>query len=84
MSREPTFTSTDIDKIALVTCYGSLKVPLKVGAKILGRSDDCFAAYLHERGVTVEKNGKRKLVHIDDLVRLAADKSENVAAIRND
>lgn len=84
MPREPTFTSTDIDKIGLIAHYGGLKVPLKVGAKILGRSDDYFAAYLHEHGVTVEKLGKKKLVHIDDLVRLAADKSENVAAIRND
>ncbi len=83
--KAPSFSPTDITTMALVMEYKCLKVPLKIAARILGRSDDYIAAYLHEHGVTIERLGNtKKLVRIADLAQLAADRHDDIAPIRND
>lgn len=85
---EPKLTPADITTIGLIMTYKKLKFNLSETALILDRDKNGLAAYLHDHGVTVERRGARKgtpkYVHVSDIARLAADKSENVAAIRND
>lgn len=72
----------------LIATYGQVKFTLGETAKILRQNPDRVAAYLHDHGVTVErignKRGAKKLVSVCDIARIAADRSVNVAAIRND
>lgn len=86
--REPTLSPADVTTLGLIMTFKKLKFNLSETAKILNRDNDGLAAYLHEHGITVERRGARKgtpkYVHVADIARLAADKSENVAAIRND
>ena len=46
---------------------GCVRFNLTKAAKIAGRSRTGFPAWLHERGVMVEKSGKDKYVHVNDL-----------------
>lgn len=86
--REPGLSPADITTIGLIMKYGKLKFTLLETAQILDRSKNEVAAFLHEHGVTVDRRGTKKCapkyVHVYDIAKIAADKSENVAAIRND
>lgn len=86
--RTPELSPADVTTIGLIMKYGKVKFNLTESAQILSRGKDDLAAHLHDHGITVErlgtKKGSPKLVHVADLARLAADRSENVAAIRND
>lgn len=86
--KQPELSSADIGAIGLIMKYGKLKFTLSETAQILNRSKDGVAAYLHDHGITVERRSTKKCagkyVHAYDIASLAADRSENVAPIRND
>ena len=46
---------------------GRVRYNLTCAARISGRSRTGFPAWLHERGVMVEKSGKDKYVTVNDL-----------------
>jgi phage antirepressor YoqD-like protein len=46
---------------------GCVTFNITKAAKIAGRSRNNFPAWLHERGVMVEKSGKDKYVNVNDL-----------------
>ena len=46
---------------------GRVRFNLTQAAKIAGRSRTGFPAWLHERGVMVEKSGKDKYINVNDL-----------------
>ena len=46
---------------------GRVRYNLTSAAKIIGRSRTGFPAWLHSRGVMIEKSGKDKYVTVNDL-----------------
>jgi len=46
---------------------GCVRYNLTQAAKIAGRSRTGFPAWLHERGVMVERTGKDKYINVNDL-----------------
>ena len=54
---------------------GCVSFNITQASRIVGRSRNGFPAWLHKRGVMVEKSGKDKYVNVNDLaVAIIADR----------
>ena len=57
----------DLAEIIAKSSGGRVRFNLTQAAKIAGRSRTGFPAWLHSRGVMIEKSGKDKYVTVDNL-----------------